>query len=422
MPKRTYLQRPIISEPIGPVKSSRGPDLTRSEKFEVVGGINDCGSSASNPSDSIASRKSRRISASFLNTEPPSSSPTVVGSEVSAVSRMQGKYSSKESLGRKAGLFSLSTRSLLKQSSKYTLVARLESDEDTKNIPPFYRQQDEKKSAIPRSMSKLPKSRTMMVLHELKKSFSRPSLAAVRSINSSYKQSPQNHPVFGKFDNSEPSISTSPSSQTTLTSFSLLERCPTPPPVPSIRHIGTAQSSEYWSGRFMALQDRFSSENLTKASLSSSSSKIEDRWQTRLPVSGRQSLTTSQNRLTYLAPSNTTSALTTITYNPRLRPPEDGEDVKCKRIFSHLESLCTTSEAKLSLHSWQQAYARRHKRPRLLPEGGCMHEKGRKNGILAGVGNRFKSSERRGHSTFKELTNSRSGAMGITPGRGVTVY
>lgn len=422
MPKRTYLQRPIISEPIGPVKSSRGPYLTRSEKFEVVGGIKDCSSNASNPSDIVAARKSRRISASFLNTEPPSSSPTVVESEVSAVTEIQGKHSSKESLGRKPGLLSFSTRSLSKQPSKYTLVARLESEEDTKNIPPLGRQPDEKKSAIPRSMSKLPKSRTMMVLHELKKSFSRPSLAAVRSISSSYKQTPQHSPVLGKLDDSELSISTPPSSQMTLTSFSLLDRCPTPPPVPSIRHVGTAQSSEYWSGRFMALQDRFSFENLTDDSLSSSSSRIEDRWQTRLPVSGRQSLTTCQNRLTYLAPSNTTSALTTVTYNSKPRPPEDEDDLKCKRIFSHLESLCTTSEAKQSLHSWQQAYARHYKRPRLLPDGGCMYDKGRKNRILSGMGNRFKSSERRGHPSFKELANSRSGAMGITPGRSVAVY
>lgn len=52
------------------------------------------------------------------------------------------------------------------------------------------------------------------------------------------------------------------------------------------------------------------------------------------------------------------------------------EDARCRRVFDHLDSLCTTAEARRSLHVWQQAYARRHGRPSLLPEGGSMEEKG----------------------------------------------
>lgn len=421
MRKRTPLERPIISAPIGPVKSSRGPDLARSDKFEIVAGIKDCTKNPSTPSDSIASRRSRRISASFLNTEAPSASPTVVESEVSAVTRIQTDTSFKGSLGRRAVLLSLSTRSLLKQPSKYTLVARPQSAEDAENIPPLKVSKDDKKSSIPSSMSKLPKSRTMTVLHDLKKSFSRPSLAAVKNHNHDQTQPAPNVPSFRKLDESELSISTFQSSQTTLTSFSLIDHSSNSSPVPSIKHVDTAQSSEYWSGRFMALHDRVSSESFAKYSSSCTSPKTENGWQSRLALPRGHSVTATQNRLTYLAPSNTTSALTTITYNPRLSQYEDEDDSKCKRIFSHLESLCTTTEAKASLHSWQQTYARRYSRPKLLPEGGCMYDKSR-NRFLVGVGHRFKSGERRRLSAFKELADSRPGAIGVTPGRGVAVY
>jgi hypothetical protein len=422
MPKASHIRRPIISAPVGPVKSSRGPDLVRGDSFEVVAGINECATNASTPSDSVASRRSRRISAGFLNTQPPSASPTVVGSDVSAVTRVETHNSSRGSLGKRATLLSMSSKSLLRNTSQYTLVAHAEPPGGTEDVLHAGGPKDGITSSIPRSMSKLPKSRTMMVLHELKKSFSRQSVAKVRTIDLDHKQPSYDPSAFEKRKGSNPSMSTLESSQATLVSLPRKSSYPSPPLSQSIKHVGTAQSSEYWSGRFVALQDRFSSENFSKFSLSTSSSNVGHPGHNRATLSGRQSLTTTRNRLTYLAPSNTTSALTTATCKPRPQPSDDEDDLKCKRIFNHLESLCTTTEAKMSLRSWQQAYACCHKRPKLLPEGGLMYDRGQQSRLAADLGNRFTSDERRRRSAFQNLADSNSRVMGATPGRGVAVY
>lgn len=93
----------------------------------------------------------------------------------------------------------------------------------------------------------------------------------------------------------------------------------------------------------------------------------------------------SHGRLTYLAPSNTTSALTTVALPP---PSSSGnadhdQDVQCRRVFDELETLCVTPEARESLWAWQQSYARRLRRPKLLPDGGSMHD-GPPGGTLLG--------------------------------------
>ncbi|KAJ1337806.1 hypothetical protein MN608_00662 [Microdochium nivale] len=59
----------------------------------------------------------------------------------------------------------------------------------------------------------------------------------------------------------------------------------------------------------------------------------------------------------------------------RVIPLED-EDVRCRRVFQHLETMCKTSEARKSLRAWQQAYARRVGKENLLPAGGSMEDRG----------------------------------------------
>lgn len=43
------------------------------------------------------------------------------------------------------------------------------------------------------------------------------------------------------------------------------------------------------------------------------------------------------------------------------------EDDRCRRIFMHLDALCTTSEARSSLQQWQQCYAVRMGKKHLFP-------------------------------------------------------
>jgi hypothetical protein len=51
------------------------------------------------------------------------------------------------------------------------------------------------------------------------------------------------------------------------------------------------------------------------------------------------------------------------------------EEKLAKRVFVHLEALCLTNEARKSLKSFQQAYARHIDCEALLPIGGCMVDK-----------------------------------------------
>jgi hypothetical protein len=51
------------------------------------------------------------------------------------------------------------------------------------------------------------------------------------------------------------------------------------------------------------------------------------------------------------------------------------DDNRCRRVFLHLEALCTTHEARSSLYAWQQGYARQTGREALLPRGGSMVDK-----------------------------------------------
>lgn len=51
------------------------------------------------------------------------------------------------------------------------------------------------------------------------------------------------------------------------------------------------------------------------------------------------------------------------------------DDERCKRVFVHLEAFCATDEARDSLRTWQQEFARKTGRKKLLPKDGAMHER-----------------------------------------------
>lgn len=51
------------------------------------------------------------------------------------------------------------------------------------------------------------------------------------------------------------------------------------------------------------------------------------------------------------------------------------DDERCKRVFVHLEAYCATDEARDSLRIWQQEFARKTGRKKLLPKGGVMYQR-----------------------------------------------
>ncbi|KAI1189779.1 hypothetical protein F5B17DRAFT_390039 [Nemania serpens] len=179
------------------------------------------------------------------------------------------------------------------------------------------------------------------------------------------------------------------------------------------RLVHEAQSSAYWTGRFVSLQDRFQSEALMPENLETLVHAHAER--SMLPVA-RPSLASSAttscittavktDRLTRATTKSTTpgrpqqqrrqkvsgaeaapKALRSTPATASAQPSREAaaallvdDDNRCRRIFSHLDALCATSEARTSLREWQQSYARRMGKDSLLPEGGTMQGRTRES-------------------------------------------
>ena len=415
--------RPIISGPIGPIKNSRGPDFTRSETFTIVPGIKDCGSDESLPQKeaTAAKKAARRISASFSSHASLTASPTVAKSDFNAMTRGQFDAARRPSNPLREVETSSNTvlKGFLTSSSSSILPPHIETTSQDENVPPAG-------SGIPppftttskiHRKSQLPKSRTMSVLQDIKTSISRPSLSA-RSSNSRNFGGPSRK--TSESSTLTPSLPSSSSRlrlpQTSMTSLSRSSASgsPCPPPQPSPQHITTAQPSAYWSGRFVALHDRFASESLTSTSTrdqstpSSSQSNTKPSTPTRFPPRSSSLYPVHPAQLSH---SITTSALTNVPFPTQRKPPPEDEEARCRRIFHHLEALCTTQDARRSLHDFQQAYARQCGCPGLLPDGGSMEERSLMNKIFGGGP---RKSERRSLSTLRESSNSKAVRKALT--------
>ncbi|KAI1423157.1 hypothetical protein F5Y12DRAFT_716666 [Xylaria sp. FL1777] len=247
----------------------------------------------------------------------------------------------------------------------------------------FLKPSPPKKNA--KSRLSISKSRTFNVFSNLTASLSRTSLGQLtgsdsRRTSTSSKSTARKDPA--PYINSQSASSTSS------------QALPHPAQeTADPRQIHTAQSSAYWAGRFMALQDRFQSEalipeNLTtlvhahaerslipmaQPSLATSATTgcimpaaRPNKPSTRPTAAGSTSPRKRQQRNSEsrvpLPPkiprSTTTAAPPRPSYEVAAALLVD-EDNRCRRIFLHLDALCTTSEARLSLQQWQQGYARR---------------------------------------------------------------
>ncbi|KAF9762840.1 hypothetical protein IL306_003308 [Fusarium sp. DS 682] len=405
-------KRPVISAPIGPVKNSRGPDFTRSENLIIVPTINSCSGSDESLSDkeNVEARKAtRRISASFSAHGSLASPPTVAKSGLIATSRSNlsatlcstttktriptTKFhlpTTKRTLNSpKPGLTTSSSHQHLSSvvpikplptTSSFQSIYEDTSFESTvqdENVPPS----NHKASALPelasqdaseKNKSRLPKSRTLTVLSDLKTSLSRSSL---------------NSKLSGSRDSADPSSCKTSASSTSslfasttsrlrLSRASLVSRSSSSSTTatevqPDPDQITTSQSSAYWSGRFVSLHDRFLAEEYSNGEATMSDMSPGNSFQYHAITTDRVAL---NSRPTHLSHSTTTSALTSLT-GTRPCTPSSTKDARCLRIFQHLESLCVTSEARRSLLAWQQSYARRVGKPQLLPQGGRMEDK-----------------------------------------------
>lgn len=245
--------------------------------------------------------------------------------------------------------------------------------------------------STPRPLSK---SRTFNVLSGITTSFSRSSLAPSRRTTAS-------------------SNGSSVSLAQTATTDTFISKAPTATRLPVTKsgrlslgshksdlHLSrdpscvyTDQPSSYWTGRFNSLHDKFLAECLSSDNLQSLIGAQADRAvarnQQRQPHLLRETQYTRFN--TRLPPSATSAAIlqqTTggglggdISSNQTLAMhAADAElllddDERCKRVFIHLEAFCATDDARRSLFAWQQDFARKTGRPKLLPRGGTMGDR-----------------------------------------------
>ncbi|KAI8953010.1 hypothetical protein F4801DRAFT_598850 [Xylaria longipes] len=239
----------------------------------------------------------------------------------------------------------------------------------------------------------IPRSRTFSVFSNLTASLSRTSLGQLTGSDSR-RTSTSSKSTIRK--NNTPYMN--PQSASSTSSQALLN-----PGVEIAKHrqIYTAQSSAYWAGRFIALQDRFQSEmlmpeNLTmlvhahaerslipvaQPSLASSATMscitpaAKPMHSTTVSTSPRKSQQLpklkQKSRADAAAPKIACSTTRYVPVRPSCETPTQlvDDDARTRRIFLYLDALCATSEARFSLHNWQQGYAQRMGKEHLLPDG-----------------------------------------------------
>ncbi|RGP59794.1 hypothetical protein FSPOR_11045 [Fusarium sporotrichioides] len=385
---RSKRKRPVISGPIGPIKNSRGPDFVRSDTLIIVPTIKDCCSddSSSDKENAQATKTTRRISASFLTHGSLASPPTVAKSGLTATVSHQSLLSAApvKPLPTTASFTNFS-RKTLANSSSFGVYPGVDSMFQDENIPPSdHKEVAPAETASPATnKSRLPKSRTLTVLNEIKTSISRTSMntkpSSPRTLaDQSRKTSASSTSSLLTSSTSRlrlPGSSLNSASQSSSASTTLTELLANP------NHITTSQPSAYWSGRFVSLHDRFLTEEFSnKDGAVSSDSSFDNSFPAFAMKTDRVAV---NSRPTHLSHSTTTSALTNLSgTKPRNKPST--KDARCLRIFQHLESLCITAEARRSLLAWQQTYARRMNKPHLLPQGGSMEHKGLMGRIFSG--------------------------------------
>lgn len=325
----------------------------------------------------------RRISASFTNNEPPSCSPLVATSSLTVSTTHSNQLMVHATVPRSARKISPTSIPLPKPSTVTTYESAISTcHQNSESVPPRtslnglrYKHQQSidlpvaemRTKSRPHPRGALPKSNTLNAITNLTASISRSSLSKVgrsTSISSAVETEPGTS-IGSSYSEALPDIDASNPHQ-----------------------VHTAQSSAYWSGRYVSLQDRFKNEMLLPESMTtmitahaerSIISKYKPQAQGHMPTSASYA-----NLLHSRVPGG--SIRDSMTIGPKINRQLarcsldaarlENEENRSRRAFLHLEVLCTTSEARKSLHAWQQTYARRMGKEELLPRGGTMEDKG----------------------------------------------
>ncbi|RCI17315.1 hypothetical protein L249_2616 [Ophiocordyceps polyrhachis-furcata BCC 54312] len=349
-------RRPTISAPLGPVESSRGYNLVRSQDFAVVAGIDDC--------EDKTSYLFQKTAAVTVVSAGPSQSTTTTTTTAAASASASASASSSSSRFLRRPSFPSSKSSLksLLPTSKTTTRLQLPPPPPP---PPLPRLPIVQPPLPP--PSKLPKSRTINVLNDLKKSISRTSLTA-RSTNAVPPPSfPASHPRIPisseAFRQQRTAVSPqgkqhSPASKTMLPppipSPFKPQQPPMPPKPPSLSRAGAVRISKRQK------------DPKTASSLAPRTDTRGTRVVTAQPLAywtGRFSRLSDMQ----LATPETLPAVR-ARFAAQKHPRSISEDdARHLHILQQLASLCATPDAKRSLREFQIALARRFDRHVLLP-------------------------------------------------------
>ncbi|TQW08993.1 hypothetical protein IF2G_03424 [Cordyceps javanica] len=347
----------VISSPIGPVKNSRGPDFTRSDGLIIVDGIKDYGPTQDN--DAIrnleASLSEKKMAMSMFARK------TLLKTQSLASLSSKARDNTQTSATTPRSKFDdpvSSSVSKLKSASISTTTVFTDTGEEEythKSKPPESAGPQRSKIHL---TTRLPKSKTMNVLQDIKNSVPRranlpasvPELET-KKLDSAIKQPDMSRVVvlrsLRRRSQGESASSSRHSSTTNITtpdsSGQMNDAMESNPRTGEIVH---AQTSAYWTGRFTTLRDRLCDEHMAQVL-----SKVSDTVQFGTFENLDQTSKTENSELSGNPPY-----------------PLRNEDDLCRQVFIMLESQCMTRTSKESLRLWRENFARIHCRPDLLPK------------------------------------------------------
>ncbi|KAK3181618.1 hypothetical protein K4F52_006996 [Lecanicillium sp. MT-2017a] len=249
-----------ISGPIGPVKNSRGADFARSDTLIVVGGINDCvtKTTAEKP-QVIAQDSSKKANARLPTSLSLQYFPTKPSTKDAARSDIQPSPGSRVAPKRlKKTLFnSFLPKPLFVSRSPLTLKYNAKEAKQNENLAAD--KPNREASCETKLSSKVPRSRTMHALQELKNSVSRPS-----NLSSTFSTFLIEKPDTPPKENDGIDMAVPNRREYIMQKTRTLPDWSPRQPIPQLQpgQVDTAQPSAYWTGRFVALHDRFSTEHM----------------------------------------------------------------------------------------------------------------------------------------------------------------
>jgi hypothetical protein len=189
----------------------------------------------------------------------------------------------------------------------------------------------------------LPKSQTMGMLSNFTTSLSRPN--------------------FNLSDNRQAFASTTHPADVTASDPNYISL---PLFTPNTHQIHTSKINSYWCGRFQALCDRFQDEHLL---MNKEAVEQYDTDDSLSPPSTPSPVTKGMDSFrSKSAEEHDGSFLRSMTSGKK----DAEQDKRSSRAFLHLQSLCTTNEARRSLWEFQLHFARIKGKSHLLPNGGKM--------------------------------------------------